>query len=207
MCNSQHTTAKLSGHPRTKSILQTQHNKNTTVEGLENKQSDKQVSVMTAREKQAAQVHAEKILSKYLNESCANPKFSWLVNTVRFCISQQERDPEPHDIVFKNSTEAAIINTNILKEYQYDFDKFINSQTNTILSPGSEFRSIQTLERLLGNHQDWHKIKRIISEGCDIPTVNPVINEETRKTDLHAMILRGNHKSTQDKDNYISDHS
>ena len=118
-----------------------------------------------------AQAHAEKMLGKSLNNSCTNLKFSWLVTTIKFCISQQESEPNPHDIRFENSTEAVEINSNLLKEHHYDFEKFIDSQHNTILTPGSEFRSIKTLQKLLGHHQDWHKIKQIISEGCDIPTI------------------------------------
>ena len=126
---------------------------------------------------------------------------SWLVNTVKFCIAQQESEPNPHNIKFGNSKEAAETNSNNLKGFNYDFEKYINSQQNTILTPGSEFRSIKTLHKILGHHQNWDKIKQIISEGCDIPTVQSKTSEETRKSDLKAMIDRGNHKSTQDKDN------
>ena len=208
MGNIQHITPKLVKHPRNtdnsnlhKNTLTTQHSNSTISKCIKYKQNDKQNSLVTAREKQAAQVHAEKILSKYLNDSCTNQKFSWLVTTVKFCISQREKEPKPHNIAFENSTEAAKINADILRKHQYDFEKFINSQHDTILTPGSEFRSIHTLERLLGNHQDWHKIKKIISEGCDIPTVNSDTNEDTQRADLQAMINRGNHKSTQDKEN------
>ena len=206
--NIQYNTPTLDTHPKDtnrtklhKTALATHPSNNTITKRTKHEQDNQQNSLATAREKQAAQAHAEKILSKSLNDSCTNQKFSWLVTTVKYCISQQEKEPEPHDITFENSMKAANINSNILRKYHYDFETFINSQHNTILTPGSEFRSIKTLEKLLGNHQDWHKIRQIISEGCDIPTVHSDANEDTRKADLQAMINRGNHKSTQNKEN------
>ena len=103
--------------------------------------------------------------------------------------------------MFKNTQDAAQANLKLLQKFNYDFEKLVASQNKTVLSPGSEFRSMKTLHKLLGNHQDWTKIKQIVYEGCDIPT-NPITMEEnTRKTDLSAMIKRGNHKSTTNNEN------
>ena len=153
------------------------------------------------RARLAAQAHAKKILSKSLNDSCPNPQFSWLVTTIKYCISQQEQDPKPHDITFENTMEAAKTNAALLEKSNFDFKQFITSQQDTILTPGSEFTTISTLERLLGHHQDWHKIRKIISEGCDVPTTNEIATETTQKVDLASMITRGNHKSTTVSDN------
>ena len=109
-------------------------------------------------------------MSKYLNDSCPDIKLSWLVHTIKYCISHQEVEPHQHNIIFENTKEAAQANSRILQRTDYDFEQFILTQKNTTLTPGSEFRSINTLEKLLGNHQDWQKIKKTIYEGCDIPT-------------------------------------
>ena len=69
-------------------------------------------------------------------------------------------EPHQHNIIFENTKEAAQTNSNILQRTNYDFEQFIVTQKNTILTPGSEFRSINTLGKLLGNHQDWQKIKK-----------------------------------------------
>ena len=59
---------------------------------------------------------------------------------------------------------------------------------------GSEFRDITALEKIFLHHEDKTKIINIIQQGSCYH-LNP-IKEVTRKSDLDAMILRGNHKSS-----------
>lgn len=82
--------------------------------------------------------------------------------------------------------EAGKANTALLQKSNFDFEHFITSQQDTILTPGSEFRSIGTLKKLMGHHQDWDKIRKIILEGCDIPTTDRITAETTQKADLFA---------------------
>ena len=58
---------------------------------------------------------------------------------------------------------------------------------------GSEFRDTTALEQLFLHLEDKTKIISIIKQGSRYH-LDP-IEEETRKSDLSAMILRGNHKS------------
>ena len=139
-----------------------------------------QNSTKTVEERLAVQQHAEK-MSKCLNDSYPESKFSWLVHTIKYCIAQKEIEPKQHNIIFENNKQAAQANSDTLQRFNFDFEKFIESQDNTVLTPGSEFRSIHTLEKLLGNHQDWHKNKKIISKGCDISTKQTNFSEATKK--------------------------
>ena len=59
---------------------------------------------------------------------------------------------------------------------------------------GSEFRDIASLEFLTLHHEDKTKIINIIQQGSRYH-LNP-IEEGKRKSDLDAMIIRGNHKSS-----------
>ena len=60
---------------------------------------------------------------------------------------------------------------------------------------GSEFRDTTALEKLFLHHKDKTNIISIIKQGSRYH-LDP-IKEETRKSDLSAMILRGNHKYSQ----------
>ena len=60
---------------------------------------------------------------------------------------------------------------------------------------GSEFRDTTALAQLFLHHEDKTKIINIIKHRSRYH-LDP-IEEETRKSDLGAMILRGNHKSSQ----------
>ena len=59
---------------------------------------------------------------------------------------------------------------------------------------GSELHNIMSLGKLLLYHEDKTNIINIIQKGSHYH-LNP-IKEETRKSDLDAMIPRGNHKSS-----------
>ena len=59
---------------------------------------------------------------------------------------------------------------------------------------GSEFYDTTDLAKLFLHHEDKTKIINIIQHGYRYH-LDP-IEEETRKSDLDAMILRGNHKSS-----------
>ena len=73
-------------------------------------------SVSAIEKRLAAQQHAEKIMSKYLNDSCPDPKLSWLVHTIKHCITQQEREPNQHNIIFENTEQAAQSNSKFFKK-------------------------------------------------------------------------------------------
>ena len=62
-----------------------------------------------------------------------------------------------------------------------------------------QLRDIASLETLFFYHEYKTNIVNIIQQGCRYH-LNP-IEEETRKSDLDAIILRGNHKSSHSEIN------
>jgi len=129
-----------------------------------------------------------------------NLQTSWLVHQLSTLCKTEEITPKKHKFMFKNNRDAAKYNTKLIKFNDYDLEKTIQKQKNTILSPGSEFRSIPNLQKLLLHHEDWDEIKSIISRGCDYQ-LEPDPNEATRLQDLQAMLDRGNHKSAKSDEN------
>ena len=138
---------------------------------------------------------ANQTLSKSL-QSQNNLQTSWLVHQLSISCDTIENTPKKHKFLFKNTRDAAKYNTKLIKFNDYDLEKTILKQKQTILSPGSEFRSIPNLQKLLIHHEDWEEIKDIISKGC-----NYQLDEKTRMEDLLSMLDRGNHKSAKSDEN------
>ena len=97
-------------------------------------------------------------------------------------------------ISFRRTHETAVRNSKILAEFKGDLCAAITPHKDISVNYGSEFRDITALAKLFLHHEDKTKIINIIQKGsCYHPDL---IEEETRKSDLGAMILRGNHKSS-----------
>ena len=139
---------------------------------------------------------ATKILSKSFDETINSNDSSWLILEIKQIFALEEVIPKPHKFAFSNDRNAAKINTKIIKKYEFDFVRACKKQKGSIVTPGSEFRSIQHFTSLFSHHEDWNELKSIIENGCDYK-LSPKVNEETRKKDLKSMISQGNHKSTK----------
>jgi len=142
-----------------------------------------------------AMEEASKSMSEYLKNK-EKLKTSWLLHHITTLCTSVEDTPQQHQFHFENSRKAAKFNTKLIKYTDYDVKRCINKQKRTILTPGSEFRSIDKLRKLLRYHEDWPDIRDTISKGCDYK-LGPDPDEKTRTSDLKAMLKRGNHKSAK----------
>ena len=96
----------------------------------------------------------------------ATSKFdSWLIQNVRNITSKTY--PANNAPLFKleHTLEAAEINTAILKKYDFNFQKAIDAQCNTIMHVGSEYRPLEDLECIFEQHKDWEKFKTLLTKG------------------------------------------
>ena len=82
----------------------------------------------------------------------------------------------------------------ILAAIKGDFGAAIAAQKGSPVNYGSKLCNTTALAKLFLYHKDKNKIINIIQKGSCYH-LNP-IKEETRKSDLDAMILRVNHKSS-----------
>ena len=78
--------------------------------------------------------------------------------------------------------------------FKGDLGAAIAAQKDSPVNYISEFRDIESLEKLFLYHEDKTNIINIIQQGYRYHIDS--IEEETRKSELYAMILRGNHKSS-----------
>ena len=117
---------------------------------------------------------------------------SWLVTTIKAILKTPIQKSENPIFLFRRTHDAAVRNRKILASFKGDLGAAIAAQKDSPVNYGSEFCDIASLAKLFLHHKDKTKIIIIIQQGSRY-YINP-IEEETQKSDLDAMILRGNHE-------------
>ena len=95
---------------------------------------------------------------------------------------------------FEYTKEAALKNSKILEEFEFDLEKAIEAQPGTTVSYGSEVRPMAQLEVLLHNHVNFERFRSNMINGIEYPLKE--IDEKTRIKMLQKQLQKGNHKST-----------
>ena len=95
--------------------------------------------------------------------------------------------------------EAVVSDRKILAAFNGALGTEIATQKGIPLNCRTEFRDTADLSKLFHYHKDKIKIINIIQQGSCYH-LDP-IEEETQKSDLDAMLLRGNHKLTHSETN------
>ena len=119
---------------------------------------------------------------------------SWLLDTIRDIFASEETEMRDHGLDFENMKKAAKHNSKLLRKYDFDYGKLVADDPDSTITPGSEFRKPEILEKLFHKHEDWNFIKTILKEGADYP-LHDDVDEEKLKEDLAYMIKRENHQS------------
>ena len=88
--------------------------------------------------------------------------------------------------------EASVRNRKILAALKGDLGAEIAAHKDIPVNHGLEFRYTTVFTQLFLHYEDNTKIINIIKHGSCYHL--DTIEKETRKSDLDAMILRGNHK-------------
>jgi hypothetical protein len=97
---------------------------------------------------------------------------------------------------FETLMEAAEHNFRVLEQRKFDLQAIITGpeSENTPIRPGSEFRPIHFLDRILRNHPLWPRARRTMTRGFTMPLTD--IPEMDREQDVREALNYGNHKST-----------
>jgi len=98
---------------------------------------------------------------------------------------------------FAMTEEAAEKNFCVLKKYGLDLSRAIDAQKSSPLGYGSEFRPIETLEKVFGLHPNWKRMKDILAHGSKWPLED--LDFEARALDLQEALEFGNHKGATEK--------
>ena len=103
---------------------------------------------------------------------------------------------------FEVSDKAAAFNMKLLKDNKFDLGRLLNKEPS-ITSYGSELKAVDELEPLLRNHPRWSELKTRLTEGATFPVQQ--LEDSIRLQDIQAMKKRGNHKSAQIHEEYLSE--
>ena len=119
---------------------------------------------------------------------------SWLVTTIKAILKTPIQKFEKLILSFRRTDDAAVSNSIIIAAFKGDLGASNEAQKESPVNYGLEFHDIAFLEKLFLHHEEKTNIINIIQHGSSYH-INP-IEEETRKSDLDAMLIRGNHKSS-----------
>jgi len=103
---------------------------------------------------------------------------------------------------FDISEAVAQFNWDLLRRNDFDLTGLLNRRMS-VTSFGSEFKQVEKLEMIFGNHHRWKQLRKILTEGVDFPLVD--LDEKLRRADIAASFARGNHKSAIMKENILSE--
>jgi hypothetical protein len=134
------------------------------------------------------------ICSIFFNPTVTQTKFIEIIQELH---SFKETTPLKTPLfIFERSRDAALHNAIVLEQFNFNIDKVINSQVNSQVSFGSEFKKSSKLQELLTHHPHWLQLKNILDNGASFPLIQ--LSQENRSIDLSYHKDRENHKSAID---------
>ena len=86
-------------------------------------------------------------------ENVENNDTPSLLRTLWEVIQKEIPTPKAPKFKFENTSTAAELNAKILKEFNFDFHAVLKSEKKSPMSYGSEFRKVEDLKRMFGQHE------------------------------------------------------
>jgi hypothetical protein len=117
----------------------------------------------------------------------------WFLPTIIKILHSRVPTPSHPPLMFELSDHAASHNKLLLMQHGNSIQNLITAYPGSFISPGSEFRPVDTLETLLMHHHNWPKIKSILTTDSVWP-LHPISSEDQREKNKEFM-QQGNHKS------------
>ena len=102
--------------------------------------------------------------------------------------------PVPPLFSFTTTEDDARANTKFLSDRNWNLRSALDDQQGSTVSHGSEFRPIDQLSMIVGNHPNFEFLKKIFEEGFEYHLTRS-LSEEERQAEYEAQYERGNHQS------------
>ena len=131
-----------------------------------------------------------------------NPYKLDLANTIKDLLSQPKSKLVDPELRFDITPEAAASNFELLQKNEYDLKKLCNKGKESATSFGSEFQKVSILEKLFQQHPRWKKFEQQLTEGVNFDIED--LDESMRKMYLNEAYKRGNHKSAEEKNEFLT---
>ena len=127
---------------------------------------------------------------------------SSITRTIYSLLTSERKTLSDPILRFKDTPNAALFNLELLIDCNFNLTKLCNDRTRNVTNYCSEFKDISTLRPLLGNHHRWEKIEQQLTFGIHFKLDN--ITDNIRKKDLEETAKRGNHKSVEIKNEFVT---
>ena len=105
--------------------------------------------------------------------------------------------PRPPPTRFDLSEESVSHNTKLLKSCDLSLETLLAQHQDSTLGFGSEFRPVEQLEKILGEHPNFVFFSEVLENGMSYHFTEE-LSESERLAELKAMIERGNHTSVME---------
>ncbi len=141
---------------------------------------------------------------RIIKPSVPNPyeNNSWLAIEIEKLLNMKSRMANSK-FKFEVNSEAASSNFIKLAKNDFKLEELLNPEKRCMTSYGSEFKEVNELEGLLSKHHRWNDLKEKLTKGCEYHLED--LPEDQRLQDLQERIERGNHKSAEKHDKFLSD--
>jgi len=126
--------------------------------------------------------------------------FDWpdnLIERIKKVMGTPCSTPTASEFRFEISEEAMQHNLEVLDKYEFDLGKALDTQHDSPLGPGMEFRPTDVLHEIFGLHPLWNRMEAILKNGSKWPLTE--ISEDDRAKDLQEALTFSNHKGAASK--------
>ena len=103
---------------------------------------------------------------KISRPSLLPPKYVHSVNTMASICKRIVPTPKPSPFDHATSMDSARTNSELIAKFNYDLQDLFDAYPKSTISPGSEFRAIEDIKKLLGEHPFWDRIDEILTKGA-----------------------------------------
>jgi hypothetical protein len=121
---------------------------------------------------------------------------AWLMEAIKAVAKTKAPAPGAPPVNFSLSEEAIQFNTDLLKDNKLSLDRLLLEHQHATLGFGSEFRPLEQLETILGQHPNFDFFSDVLSNGMAYHFTEE-LSEDDRQAEVAAMLERGNHKSAE----------
>jgi hypothetical protein len=127
----------------------------------------------------------------------------WLLAEIKKIADTPVPTPTLPTLKFEVSDAAAQHNAQLLRDADYDFGALLLSQVGSTAGFGAEFRPVEQLRGLLGDHPGFLELAKVLTNGMDY-RYHTNLSEEERSEEMLANLTRGNHKSAADEPEQVA---
>ena len=136
-----------------------------------------------------------------LDDDDRNTPPSWLLDEVSRVAATPQDPPPAGPFKYSPDTASVQLNSKNLEDHDFDLELVLEKFQHTSLNYGNEFRPIEDMEKIYGNHDLFSFFKQVHQHGMEYKYTRE-LNPDEKMVELEAQLIKGNHKgaTTQEEE-------